>query len=113
MRVGEERGVGNGFCAVVLIELHAKTWRPQVTYSIVWPCPLPSPQVFHLLGLELMQREHRDAPLVTCGRDILRLVACEGRVHGLELVSSSVLDGVGKHSVAALLLLDPLLVPDA
>lgn len=60
-----------------------------------------------------MQREHRDAPLVTCGSDILGLITCECRIHSLELVSSSVLDGVGKDSVAALLLLDPLLVPDA
>jgi hypothetical protein len=96
-----------GFWAISVRRMHSRV--SGTTHCVVLARALPLPQVLHLLGLELVQREQRVAPALARRLDVLELVAREGRVQGGQLDARGVLDGVRQDGVAALLLLDPVL----
>lgn len=81
----------------------------RLAYCVVLAGALPLPQILHLLGRELVQGQHRVAPALAGGLDVLELVAREGGVQAGQLDAGGVADGVGQDGVAALLLLDPVL----
>jgi len=108
MRVREEGGVGEGFLLAVSVWVVDDCGNE--THGVEGARPLPLPQILHLLGLELVQREQGVAPALAGGLDVFELVAGEGGVQGGHVDARGILDGVRQHSVAAGLLLDPVLV---
>jgi hypothetical protein len=80
-----------------------------VTYQVVLPGALPFPQLSHLIGGQLVQRQQRHTPAVAVGHNLVQPFAGEGGIERLELAARHVLDGVGQDGIATGLLLDPVL----